>query len=126
MRSIVISICLYACESWAVTAVSEKRKTQANEMRCYRALFNISFKDHVTNEEVCKKSKQPLQMMNSRPSSDSLATSHGLLIWLRQCYRAQRQEKEEADRRRGGKTVSKNGQGWTLSTQLGQLKTGRV
>ena len=32
-------------------------------------------------------------------------------------------EKEEVDRRRGGKTVSKSEQGWTLPAQLGQLKT---
>ena len=24
-------------------------------MRCYRRLLNISYKDHVTNEEVCRK-----------------------------------------------------------------------
>ena len=32
---------------------------------------------------------------------------------------------EEADRRTGGKTISKNGQEWTLPAQLGQLKTGQ-
>ena len=30
-----------------------------------------------------------------------------------------------ADRRRGGKTISKSGQEWTLPSQLGQLKTGQ-
>ena len=29
------------------------------------------------------------------------------------------------DRRRGGKTKLKSGQGWTLLAQLGQLKTGQ-
>ena len=51
MRSLVISIFLYACESRTLTAELEKRK-QAFEMRCYRRLLNISYKDHVTNEEV--------------------------------------------------------------------------
>ena len=51
MRSLVISIFLYACESWTLTAELEKR-TQAFEMRCYRRLLNISCKDHFTNEEV--------------------------------------------------------------------------
>ena len=50
----VISIFLYACESWTLTAELEKRK-QAFEMRCYRRLLNISYKDHVTNEEVHRK-----------------------------------------------------------------------
>ena len=54
MRSLVISIFLYACESWTLTAELEKR-TQAFEMRCYRRLWNISYKDHVTNEEVRRK-----------------------------------------------------------------------
>ena len=39
MRSLVISIFLYACESWTQTAEFEKR-TQALEMRCYRRLLN--------------------------------------------------------------------------------------
>ena len=34
-------------------------------------------------------------------------------------------KKKEADRRRGGKTISKSGQEWTLTAQLGQLKTGQ-
>ena len=41
MHSLVISIFLYACESWTLTAELEKR-TQAFEMRCYRRLLNIS------------------------------------------------------------------------------------
>ena len=51
LRSLVICIFLYACESWTLTAELEKR-TQAFEMRCYRRLLNISYGDHVTNEEV--------------------------------------------------------------------------
>ena len=54
MRFLVISIFLYACESWTLTAELEKR-TQAFEMRCYRRLLNISYKDHVTNKEVRRK-----------------------------------------------------------------------
>ena len=54
MRSLAFSLFLYACESWTLTAELEKR-TQAFEMRCYRRQLNISFKDHVTNEEVRRK-----------------------------------------------------------------------
>ena len=56
MRSLVISIFLFAfaCKSWTLTAVLEKR-TQAFEMRCYRRLLNISYNDHVTNEEGHRK-----------------------------------------------------------------------
>ena len=54
MCSLVISIFLYVCESWTLTAELEKR-TQAFEMRCYRRLLNISYWDHVTKEEVRRK-----------------------------------------------------------------------
>ena len=54
MCSLVISTFLYACESWTLTAQLEKR-TYAFEIRCYRRLMNISYKDHVTNEEVHRK-----------------------------------------------------------------------
>ena len=51
MRTLILSTFLYACESWTLTAEIERR-IQALEMRCYRRLPNISYKDHVTNEEV--------------------------------------------------------------------------
>ena len=54
MCSLVISIFLYACESCTLTADLGKR-TRAFEMRCYRRLLNISYKDHVTNKEVRRK-----------------------------------------------------------------------
>ena len=41
MRSLVISIFPYACESWTLTAELEKR-TQTFDLRCYRRLLNIS------------------------------------------------------------------------------------
>ena len=51
MRMLILSTFLYACESWTLTAEIERR-IQALEMRCYRRLLNISYKNHVTNEEV--------------------------------------------------------------------------
>ena len=41
VRSLAISIFLYACESWTLTA-EFKERTQVFEMRCYRRLLNIS------------------------------------------------------------------------------------
>ena len=58
MRSLVTSIFLYACESWALTAELQRR-IQAMEMRCYCKILHISYKDHVTNnEEVHAKIQQ--------------------------------------------------------------------
>ena len=51
MRSLITSISLYACESWTLTAELQRR-IQAMEMRCHRKVLRISYKDHVTNEEV--------------------------------------------------------------------------
>ena len=51
MRSLVTSIFLYASESWTLVAELQRR-IQAMEMRCYRKILHISYKDHVTNEEV--------------------------------------------------------------------------
>ena len=52
---LILSTFLYACErpceSWTLTAEIERR-IQALERRCYRRLLNISYKDHVTNEQV--------------------------------------------------------------------------
>ena len=41
MRSLVISIFLYACESWTLTAEVERR-IRAMEMRCFRKLLGIT------------------------------------------------------------------------------------
>ena len=51
MRSLVISIFLYACESWTLTA-ELGRRIKAMEMRCFRRLLGITYRDHITNEEV--------------------------------------------------------------------------
>ena len=62
MWTLILSTFLYACESWTLTAEIERR-IQALEMRCYRRLLNISYKDHVTNEEVRTESRMQLECM---------------------------------------------------------------
>ena len=59
MRSLVTSIFLYACESWTLTTELQSR-IQAMEIRCYRKILPISYKDHVTNEEVHAKIQQEI------------------------------------------------------------------
>ena len=56
MRTLILSTFLYAFESWTLTAEIERR-IQALERPCYRRLLNISYKNHVTNEEVCNRIK---------------------------------------------------------------------
>ena len=59
MRSLVTSVFLYASESWTLTA-ELKRRIQAMEMRCYRKILRITYRDHVTNEEVRAKIQQAI------------------------------------------------------------------
>ena len=59
MRSLVTSIFLYACESWNLTAELQRR-IQAMQVRCYRRILRISYKDHDTNEEVRAKIQQAI------------------------------------------------------------------
>jgi hypothetical protein len=68
MHSLVICTFLYACESWTLTADLEKR-IQATEMRCFRKILGISYKDHVTNEEVRRRIRQAIG-----PHEDLLTT----------------------------------------------------
>ena len=51
MHFLVTSNFLYACESRTLT-VELQRRIQAMEMRCYCKILRISYKDHVTKEEV--------------------------------------------------------------------------
>ena len=121
MRSLIISIFLYACESWTLTSELEKR-TQAFEMRCYRRLLNILYKDHVTNEEVCRKIQAAIGEYDELLTLVSRSSGLAKTI-LQGTVKGKR--KKKADRRRGGKTISKSGQEWTLPAQIGQLKTGQ-
>ena len=59
MRSLVTSTFLYACESQTLKA-ELLRRIQAMEMRCYRKILRISYKDPVTNEEVRAKIQQAI------------------------------------------------------------------
>ena len=51
MRTLILTPSFMPSESWTLTAEIE-RKIQALEMWYYRRLLNVSYIDHVTNEEV--------------------------------------------------------------------------
>ena len=56
-KALVVSILLYGCESWTLTAESTK-KIQSFETKCFRRLLGISWKDHKTNDFVRDQIKQ--------------------------------------------------------------------
>ena len=72
---LVTSIFLYACESWTLTAELQRR-IQAMEIRCYCKTLHISYKDHVTNEEVCAKIQQAIG-----PHEDLMIVKRRKLQW---------------------------------------------
>ena len=59
LRSLIMSIFLYACETWALTAETE-RKIQTMEMRSFRRLLGISYRERITNEEVRSRIRQAI------------------------------------------------------------------
>ena len=119
MRTLILSTFLYACESWTLTAEIERR-IQALEMRCYRRLLNISYKDHVTNEEVLKRIQNAigvqddlLTMVKKRKLRyGHISRSSGMAKTILQgtVKGARRRGKQ----RRDGKITSRNGREWAL------------
>ena len=127
MRTLILSTSLYACESWTLTA-EIKRRIQALEMRCYRRLLNISYKDHVTNKEV------PNKIQNAVGVHDDLLLTmvkKQKLRWYEHISRSSGMAKTvlqgtvaktvlqgtvKGARRRGrdGKITSRNGREWGL------------
>ena len=132
MRSLVVSVFLYACESWALAAELEKR-AQAFEMRCYRRLLNISYKDHVTDGGVRRKIQaaiggcgELLTLVRKRRLGwfGHVSGSSGLAGAVLQGT-VGGGGGGGADRGRGGRTVSGGGRGWTLPAPLGRLRAGQ-
>ena len=82
MRSLVTSIFLYACESWTLTAELQRR-IQTMDMRCYRRILHISYKDHVTNEEVRAKIQQAIG-----PHEDLTIVNRRKLQWYGHDFRS--------------------------------------
>ena len=76
MRILIISILLYACETWTLT-IELQRRIKSVEMRCYRRLLHISYKDHITNELVCKKIQAAIG-----PYEYILTVKKGKLRWF--------------------------------------------
>ena len=92
------------------------------EMRCFRKILRTAYNDHVTNEAVRNKIKQPIG-----PYDDLLTTvNKRKLKWYGHVSRSSGLAKsilqgtirggggdQEVDRRRGEKTTSKSGQEWS-------------
>ena len=100
------------------------------EMKCYRKVLRISYKDHVTNEEVRAKIQRAIG-----PHEDLLTIEkRRKLQWYGHVSRSSglaktifqgtvKGEEDKADRGIGGKTASGNGQAWSSPSPRGQWRT---
>ena len=76
MRSLVIFVFLYACETW----------TRVREKNAGLRLLNVLYNDHVSNEDVRRKVKtvigeyDDLLTLVRNGRKGGLATSQGLLV----------------------------------------------
>ena len=50
-KSLVVSVLTYGCESWTPIAELERR-IAASEMKFFRRILKISYRDHITNISV--------------------------------------------------------------------------
>ena len=57
IKSLVWSVALYAAEAWTMRKV-DTQSLEAFEMWCWRKMFKISYKEHVTNDEVFSRAKE--------------------------------------------------------------------
>ena len=97
------------------------------EMRCYRKILRISYKDHVTNDKVCAKIQQA-----SGPHEDLLTmVKRHTLQWYGHVSGSSglaktilqgtvKGEEDKTGRGRGGKTTSGNGQAWSSEVSSGE------
>ena len=125
MRSLVTSIFLYACESWTLTAELQRR-IQAMEMRCYRKILRISYKDlprssrqsdHTKTSLLSIVKRRKLQWYGQMSRSSGLAKTI-LQGTLKGGRRQGRQRKRWVDNIR-------DGQAWSLPSPRGQWRTGK-
>ena len=101
-------------------------------MRCYRKILPTSYKDHVTNEEVRAKIQQAIGSHEDLLTNvkrrklqwyDHVSRSSGLAKTIFQG--TEKGEEDMADRGRGGKTTSGNGQALSSRSPRGQWRTGK-
>ena len=148
MQTLILSTFLYACESWTW---QHKSREGSLEMRCYRRLLNISYKDHVANEEARNKIQNAIGVhdnllhvtnkevrniiQNATGVHDNLLTmvKKRKLRWYGHISRSSGMAKTilqgtvKGARRRGsdGKITSRNGREWCLEIPWEQRKTGK-
>ena len=114
----------YACESWTLTAELQSR-IQAMEIRCYPKILRISYKDHVTNEEVFQ--DRAVSWTTQRPP-DLFKEMQTVVVWscLPFIRCGQNHLARHRDRGRGWKITLGKGQAWSSPSPRGQWYQGKM
>ena len=129
MRALVTSIFLRACESWTLTAELQRR-IQAIKMRCYCKISHIS--SHLIHRSCYQRGslcQDPAGNLTTwrpdhRKETQTEVVCTCLLFWPKPSYKEQwKGEEDKADRKRDGKTTSRNGKAWSLPSPRGQWRT---
>ena len=131
IRSLVTFLFLYVCEAWTLTEQLQ-RGIQAMEMRCYRKLLRISYKDHFTNKEVRAKIQQAIGL------HENLLTivKRRKLQWYCHVSRSSGLAKtilqgtvkggrRQGRQRKRWEITSGNGQAWSSASPRGQWRRGK-
>ena len=63
VKCCIWSTALYGAETWTVRAVDQKQ-LESFEMWCWRRMENISWTDHVRNEEVLPRAKEQRNILH--------------------------------------------------------------
>ena len=101
MCSLVRSIFLYASETWILTTDIE-RSIQAMEMRCFRKLLGISYRDHITNKEVKTRTENATGLYEDlltsvKRQTEAVRACH-IIIWTGRDYPTGNSSKRETKR----------------------------
>ena len=95
------------------------------EMRCYRKILRISYKDSVTNDEVRAKIQQAIGPHEDLLTIVKIRKLHSPGLAKTILQGTVKGEEDKADGGRGGKTTSGNGQAWSSPSPRGKWRTGK-
>ena len=112
IKSLVWSFTLYAAETWTMRKVDTQR-SETFEMWCWRKMFKISYKEHVTNDEVLSRAKEKCSIIARLTKQQKLWIGHNL-----------RHPDNLLTLAIEGRFIGKRGQGRKRCTFLDRLKSG--
>ena len=78
IKSLLWSVALYAAEAWTMRKVDTQR-LEAFEMWCWRKMFKISYKEHVTNDEVLSRAKEKRSIIARIINQQKFWIGHNLI-----------------------------------------------